>query len=546
MKRILVIALVLVLVVLFYIQVQTGSTSATSIAFTVSVAEQIKDLSAKEKANFKGREIAKIGSVHRTRIGRFEVEIIGLNPVSGGIEFYARAWDLRGNQVALGTGVETERFKIINPPIMVRDGTFHTRIEDGTGLELQVPNFKEDLREALLQSLEHTIFISHKKGIVPKAGSVGNTTSTFYSAAGANSPVDGFAVRDGVVSESWATIIAGAGTASDDTAGADVRIVHMDSTATTDQWGALYRSIFLFDTSSIGVGVTISSAVMSIWGNSKVDQGIAISPDIDIYTSTPASNAAVAATDFTQIGFTSQTGSPITYNNWSTTGYNDFTFNAIGRGNISLTGISKFGARNANYDVAAVAPTWSSFASHILRGSYADTAGTTNDPKLVVVHGAAVPEGNLWQRRSFEGRGFITTTNEITITPSAETNFVLIRNPTASGKLHRANELVVTVRTEGQNVRLRIYKNPTVTADGIPLAVNNVKTGGNTPVSQVFSLPMTSSLGQLMAAYSRNANSLDRPFDLTLYLEQGESYLITAQGTAIGNDYILTYTFVEE
>lgn len=157
-----------------------------------------------------------------------------------------------------------------------------------------------------------------------------------------------------------------------------------------------------------------------------------------------------------------------------------------------------------------------------------------------------VPEGNLWQKRSFEGKGFITTTNEITVTPAAETNFVLIRNPAASGKLHRVNELVVTVRTEVQNVRLRIYKNPTVTADGNPLAVRNVRTSGNMPVSQVFSLPTTSAPGQLMAAYSRNADSLDRSFDLSLYLEQGESYLITVQGTATGNDYILTYTFVEE
>ena len=175
--------------------------------------------------------------------------------------------------------------------------------------------------------------------------------------------------------------------------------------------------------------------------------------------------------------------------------------------------------------------------------------GTSNDPKLVVVYSAplAPAESNLWQKRTFEGQGFITTTNEITITPFAETNFILIKNPTASGKLHRSNQLTVTVRTEGQNVRLRIYKNPTVTADGTPVIVNNVRTTGNAPVSQVFSQPTATFLPtQLVAAYSRNADSLDRSFDLSLYLEQGESYLITVQGTATGNDYILTYTFVEE
>ncbi len=155
-------------------------------------------------------------------------------------------------------------------------------------------------------------------------------------------------------------------------------------------------------------------------------------------------------------------------------------------------------------------------------------------------------DGDNWQRAAKNGKGFIATTNEITITPATETNFLLIRNPAASGKLHRSNYLALTVRTEGQNVRLRIYKNPTVTADGAPVVVNNVRTTGNAPVSQVFSQPTTTISGQLIAAYSRNSDSLDRPFDLSLYLEQGESYLITVQGTATGNDYMLTYTFVEE
>ncbi len=155
--------------------------------------------------------------------------------------------------------------------------------------------------------------------------------------------------------------------------------------------------------------------------------------------------------------------------------------------------------------------------------------------------------GDLWQRRAFEGKGFITTTNEITITPATESSFLLIRNLAASGKLHRSNNLTLTVRNEGQNVRLRIYKNPTVIADGTPVTVKNVRTTGNAPVSQVFSQPTATFLpSQLIAAYSRNADSLDRPLDLSLYLEQGESYLITVQGTATGNDYILTYTFVEE
>lgn len=63
---------------------------------------------------------------------------------------------------------------------------------------------------------------------------------------------------------------------------------------------------------------------------------------------------------------------------------NAFTFNATGLGNIAKTGISKFSARNANYDAANVAPTWSSLQRSALEAFYADNGGSTNDPKLVV------------------------------------------------------------------------------------------------------------------------------------------------------------------
>jgi len=95
-------------------------------------------------------------------------------------------------------------------------------------------------------------------------------------------------------------------------------------------------------------------------GASKTNKldGLVCTPDIDIYTSTPAINTSLVAGDYQQIGSTSQTGAPISYADWSTTGYNDFTLDAVGLGNINKTGISKFGVRNANYDVSGSPPNW--------------------------------------------------------------------------------------------------------------------------------------------------------------------------------------------
>lgn len=195
--------------------------------------------------------------------------------------------------------------------------------------------------------------------------------------------VDGFAGRNGV-DETWATIIAGAGNNSD-ASGAAASVVNISASATANQWAANNRGILLFDTSALTAAANISAAVLSLYGNAKLDM-LAITPDIDIYTSTPASNTAIANADYSQTGAVSQTGSPITYAAFTTAAYNDFTFNATGIGNINKTGVSKFAARNANYDVSGTVPTYTANLTSRLNVIMADTAGTSTDPKLVITY----------------------------------------------------------------------------------------------------------------------------------------------------------------
>ena len=195
----------------------------------------------------------------------------------------------------------------------------------------------------------------------------------------------------------WATIVAAGGTEAtpSDPSG---DILNIQSDTGTGNWKRLTRGIFLFDTSSLTSGANISSAVMSLYGWYKAD-GLGVTPNLDIYTSTPASNTDIVAGDFDAIGSTSQTGSPVTWANLNAAGYTDFTFDATGRGNVSKTSISKFGARNANYDVAATPPSWSSNHETDLAIYFADQSGTSNDPKLVVTYtlptASWVPTGRL-------------------------------------------------------------------------------------------------------------------------------------------------------
>ena len=229
---------------------------------------------------------------------------------------------------------------------------------------------------------------------------LGFDTLTVYSVPG--DTVSGTVGRN-LVNESWATIIAGAGLAEWDTGGDGN--VYIQCSSTTDQFGSNYRMIFLFDTSALTADATISAAVMSLYGIAKLDGGTAITQDIDIYTSTPASDTALANADYGNTGTTSQTGSPITYAGFATGGYNDFTLDATGRGNISKTSITKFAARNANYDVAASAPTWSSNSDHYFIIGIGTSSGTSKDPKLVVTYTAPVVAGGVISTLSLLGVG---------------------------------------------------------------------------------------------------------------------------------------------
>jgi hypothetical protein len=191
---------------------------------------------------------------------------------------------------------------------------------------------------------------------------------------------DGRASRQGV-DETWATIIAGTGNSvSDATTTISTNMIQASTTAS--QFALCMRGLFLWDTHDLTSNASLSSAIASLFGSSKED-GLSALPDVDWYTSSPASDTGAASGDYASLGSTSQTGAPIGYAGWSTSAYNDFTLNATGRGSIALTGITKFGTRS-NYDAAASTPPWVSGATSRLISHAADAGGSANDPKLVV------------------------------------------------------------------------------------------------------------------------------------------------------------------
>ncbi len=186
-----------------------------------------------------------------------------------------------------------------------------------------------------------------------------------------------------LVSEAWATIVVGAGTHSwaDTTSGEVARI---DSDSSQDKWSRIYRSLFLFNTSGLGAGATVTGAIFSISTTGKAD-GIGITPTLNIFSSNPGSNTVTAIADFQTIGSTPLCDTAITYSGFSA-GYNALALNATGIALVSKTSITKFALREATYDATGTPPTWASSKTSNFDGYYADQTGTINDPKLVVTY----------------------------------------------------------------------------------------------------------------------------------------------------------------
>lgn len=146
----------------------------------------------------------------------------------------------------------------------------------------------------------------------------------------------------------------------------------------------VFRALTFFDTSALTSSATISAAVLSLYANDKDDSANADS--VSIVTSSIVSNTAYALADFDLFGTTKQ-ASDILISGITLSAYNDWTLNGTGIGNISLTGVTKFGLRTAQ-DISNTTPTLRNDAYF----NSADTGGTTTDPKLVITY--TVPGGN--------------------------------------------------------------------------------------------------------------------------------------------------------
>lgn len=345
-----------------------------------------------EKSDIKSTAFTTLTPV-RIKRKDYEIETSAIEKItigdSVGIQLYVRAWDSKGFAVGFGDGtVEWERFRIFNPPILVPDGTTHTEtvIIGGGPIETKIDNFKEDLQEALLRVLESNIAIAGKDGSKIIKGKMGSTVSTFYPSAGTNAPVDGYARTYGN-NLTFANIRNELGDSASSTDAATT--LELWSSSTTNQYDEIRRGIFGFNMTAIGTDV-VSAATLSVYRTASAAVTNLGDMLYNWTSATVGNSAALAAGDFEIANHGStkfSTGKAVS--TLSTSRYHDWALNASGIAYIAAS--TKFFSLRFENDIdnnSGSPLSWASGAGTYAQIYFADQAGTTSDPKLVVTHSA--------------------------------------------------------------------------------------------------------------------------------------------------------------
>ncbi len=229
-----------------------------------------------------------------------------------------------------------------------------------------------------------------------------------------NNSVDGWAKHNDNSGITWAALRGGAGTeaSSDSDWGSPGIQTHgSDSNKFTN----LVRVLLLFDTSPLPDGKDITSAFVKAYIDDKDNWG-SETPGLVVCSSTPTTDTNVIAADYTKTGAVALSDT-ILYDDITVNAFNTFTLNAAGIAAISKTGITKLAIREATYDFANIAPTWSPNATMSFRIQMADkVAGATPILSVnylipenamvrvtgLVIHWSAGPNG-VYQQENLTG-----------------------------------------------------------------------------------------------------------------------------------------------
>ena len=163
--------------------------------------------------------------------------------------------------------------------------------------------------------------------------------------------------------ESWGSLVAGAGNGISDyqyptyysRPSYFAGMLRRDFSG-VKKWVQLYRSLLIFyQTMYLPQNIVIRAGRIRVYFRYKTDE-LGIAPSLNIYTATSENNNQAVAADYTRISGVKACDTELPYSEIVAGGYHEFELNADGIAQINPTGVTKFGIRNANYDVAGIEP----------------------------------------------------------------------------------------------------------------------------------------------------------------------------------------------
>ena len=382
------------------------------ILFTLKIMLNLTNKTAKQKAQLKSKELAKV-KLSKFKKGDFNIEVIGdikeieVNGVNG-IELFATA-KKKGKQLGFGKdgSVEIERFRFYNPPVLVDDDNgdiireWEEENPETREKEIKQRKLKYDPTEAIRQSLAHTILqvAKDEKNIIK--GKIGNTTSTFYS-----SQLDGRVSWD-QLSNNWNSAHDDDGSNAGSNYGRSPESVALVGGNNGGDW-VLRRGYYLFDTSGISGTDIIDSATFSVYCASVgyIDNDAqAYIGVVQVQGNNLVADNSLSGADYDQCGDAindpTQGAISTDLDTMVTNDYTDYTLNVTGKGWVARDGeASPSGATNGitylglreGHDIEDEVPDldlYNNYESNGISTYMSEEAGTTKDPKLVVVHSAS-------------------------------------------------------------------------------------------------------------------------------------------------------------
>ncbi|WP_324664254.1 hypothetical protein VLL09_04835 [Dehalococcoides mccartyi] len=122
------------------------------------------------------------------------------------------------------------------------------------------------------------------------------------------------------------------------------------------KWVQLFRSLLIFyQTMYLPGNIVIRAGRVRINFRYKTDD-LGIAPSLNLYTATSESNNQAVAADYSRITNIPACDVPLLYEDIVGGSFHEFELNAAGIAQINTEGVTKYGIRCANYDVAGIEP----------------------------------------------------------------------------------------------------------------------------------------------------------------------------------------------